>query len=66
MATFRAEFSRLSNNLYTYTLFMDEVGQTSNEDSANFNAAVDSVKTDVVGLLGGQTIRRATFLITAS
>lgn len=54
------------NGPYAYSILKDGVGQTAVTGKATIGAALDGVKTDIGGLLGGETVDRVTMNVIAS
>jgi hypothetical protein len=56
----------ITNGPYSYALFKDGVGQKDVNNVATIGAALDGVKTDIAGLLGGETVSRAQISVTSA
>jgi hypothetical protein len=54
------------NGPYAYSIIKDGVGQTAVTGKATVAAALDGVKTDIGGLLGGETVDRITMNVQSS
>jgi hypothetical protein len=51
---------------YAYSITKDGVGQKAAISQASISAALDAVKTDIGGLLGGETVDRVTMNVLSS
>ena len=67
MAQYSAVIQKVTTNgPYAYVLLKDSVGQKAATNQASISAALDSVKTDIGGLLGGETVDRVNMNVTSS
>lgn len=56
----------ITNGPYAYSIIKDGVGQKAAVSQASLSAAMDNVKTDVAGMLAGETVDRLTMNIVSS
>lgn len=67
MAQFSATIQRVvTGGPYAYVVLKDGVGQKAADNQANLNTAMDNVKTDIAGLLAGETVDRVTLNVVSS
>lgn len=67
MATFQVVIQKeITNGPYAYSIIRDGVGQKAAISQASVSAALDAVKTDIGGLLGGETVDRITMNVLSS
>ena len=66
MAQFQARIIRVvTNGPFAYSLFKDGIGQKDVNNLATIGAALDGVKADIGGLLGGEVVQAATLTVTS-
>jgi hypothetical protein len=56
----------ITNGPYAYEIIKDGVGQKAAINQATISAALDAVKTDIGGLLGGESVDRVTMNVLSS
>ena len=56
----------VTNGPYSYALLKDGIGQKAAVNQASISAALDSVKADIGGLLGSESVDRVTMNVLAS
>lgn len=56
----------ITNGPYSYNINKDGVGQKTAVNQATIGAAMDNVKTDIAGLLAGETIDKLTMNVISS
>jgi hypothetical protein len=67
MAQFSAIIQKvITNGPYSYVILRDGVGQKTAISQASISAALDGVKTDIGGLLAGETVDRVTMSVLSS
>ena len=67
MSTFAVRIIAVATNgPYAYSIFKDGVGQKDVNTVATISAALDGVKTDIGGLLNGQTVSLVAMTITSA
>lgn len=59
MAKFTAQITKvITNGPYAYIIYKDGVGQKSSDNVATVTDALNGVRDDISGLLGGQVIQK--------
>ena len=67
MAQFTATIQKvITNGPYAYSILKDGVGQKAATGQASISAALDSVKADIGGLLGTETVDRVVMNVVSS
>ena len=67
MAQFSVTIQKvITNGPYAYALLKDGVGQKAATNQASISAALDSVKADIGGLLGTETVDRVVMNVVSS
>jgi hypothetical protein len=56
----------VTNGPYAYQILKDGVGQKAAINQTSISAALDAVKTDIGGLLAGETVDRVTMSVLSS
>jgi len=66
MSQFQARIIRVvTNGPFAYSLFKDGAGQKDVNNIATIGAALDGVKSDISGLLGGEVVQTAVLTVTS-
>jgi len=66
MAQFNAAVLKvLVNGPYSYTILKDGVGQKTVNNVATVAAAINGIRDDIAGLLGGETVQRIQMTVTS-
>ena len=67
MSQFTATIIKVqTNGPFAYSLFQNGTGIKDVNNVATIGAALDGVKTDIGGLLGSETVQRATISVTSA
>lgn len=67
MARFTATINKpVTNGPYAYVIFRDGVCQKDVNGVTTLANALDGVKTDIAGLLGGETVNRVNMSVNSS
>lgn len=67
MSQFSVQIQKvITNGPYAYSILKDGVGQKAATGQASVSAALDSVKTDIGGMLGGESVDRVTMNVLSS